>query len=98
MKEKHNALYLITLVLFFISCKDQEKEDFEKVKRVNKISVYEAFIKDNYTSVYVDSALIKIENLDFNQLQTIDEFKKFKLKYPNTNQNIDAIIEGKEFD
>jgi hypothetical protein len=85
-------------VLFCISCVDKGKADFKKVKSINKISVYEAFIKDNYTSIYVDSALINIEKIDFKQLQTINEFKKFKLRYPKTNKNIDSIIESIEFD
>lgn len=82
---KKHVTYLILVSLILISCSDNVKEKYERTKQLNTVAVYEAFIKENYQSHYADSALLQIQNLEFNQALTVHDFKKFLKKYPKSS-------------
>jgi len=78
---KKQIIAVIISLIMLSSCSDDKKEKFERAKQLNTISVYETFIKENYESTYADSALIRLQGLEFRQAATIEDLENFKRKY-----------------
>lgn len=78
---KKQIIPIAVSLIMFVGCMNNTKEKFERAKQLNTISVYETFIKENYESKYADSALVKLQGLEFRQAITIEDYEKFKRKY-----------------
>jgi hypothetical protein len=72
------------VLLIITGCSDGGKKKYEQVKRLNSKAVYEKFIIDNYSSKYADSALFKIQEIEFAEASTITDFEIFLQKHPDS--------------
>ena len=82
------AILLVGFIMFFFlySCNNAQS-DWEKAKQQNTIESYNEFLANHAESIYKDSALFAIQNIDYEKVKNsdnMDSLSSFVKKYPGT--------------
>ena len=81
---KKTGILTVLILLLFVGCTDNGKKEYEGVKRLNSKEVYEKFILDNYSSIYADSAYIKVQEIVLKSAKNISDYETFLNDYPES--------------
>ncbi|MCK4813864.1 MAG: HEAT repeat domain-containing protein [Candidatus Marinimicrobia bacterium] len=96
MKRKILLINIILLCLIIIAC-GGAKKNYEKVKQVNTIQSYEAFIQQYSKSNYVNEAKEKLDSLYFIGLRSNDLKQRLlyiRLLYPKGKDAVSILLKA----
>jgi len=77
---------VIIMILLLTGCSN-EKNDWQNAKTKNTVQLYDDFIKNYPESIFKDSAVYKIEKLNYEEVvgyDNLNEYHKFIQQYPNS--------------